>query len=315
MQEHETYISHRINYIHSKIKKRMWWAAATAIFCIIIIILKFSLFPIFCIPLVVSVFCFFRFKKKYYSEPPITIDDTGFIDLRSGFGLIEAEDIISVGRLTVFNKRQLHIVVANLDKYMNRLDPKQRKKADRIINYGYSPIMINFDGLVSTPDCIWEEQFKKFWPRWKGEPLPPDPTGDELIDVKKISFFKGWAKSKKAYEILLEEGQHWNQSPLVTAPCKKDGDPCLVTVGRVRLLYTAREFLFATPYVGGCDIEDIKHITISQKYGPCQLKVVYKTGGIVFENIGAREALGIAETIASFIKMQRTVNCWKVISS
>ena len=80
-------------------------------------------------------------------------------------------------------------------------------------------------------------------------------------------------------------------------------------------VYSKRAFLRHPFYVGGCDIEDIKYLTINQKYGPYQLKVVYKTGGIVFENIGAREALGIAETIASFIKMQRTGNCWKVISS
>ena len=179
MIEHRAFAQQCIGYDKARVFKHVLWSSVSVAVCFFLAGLDYSVLKLFWIPLLVSFFFLVRFTKMLISSPPITINDNGFEDMRSGYGFIEADDIIRVGRITAFDKRRLYLVVEDFAKYTDRLDPRQRKKADLMARFGFSPVIFDFDWLSTTPDRIREQCFGFFWPRWKGKPLPPDPEGEE----------------------------------------------------------------------------------------------------------------------------------------
>lgn len=308
MIEHRAFAQQCIGYDKARIFKHVLWSSVSVAVCFLLAGLNYSVLKLFWIPLLVSFFFLVKFSRMLISATPITINDNGFEDSRSGYGFIKAGDITNVGRITAFNKRQLYLVVEDFAKYTNRLNPRQRKKAELNIRFGFSPIIFDFDWLSRTPDQVWAQCFEFFWPRWKGFPLPPDLAGEEIVGITRKRLIKGWANSKKAYRLLIEQ-RPGNQDPLVIAACKQDGRSCLVAVNKKRIGYAAKG-LFTGPYLGGGDTNDVESMIITQEYGYCELKICFKTGIVNLTKIDANDAIEIAETIASIRKMQRKGNRW-----
>ena len=102
-----------------------------------------------------------------FCTDPVVISDDGIEDKRTGFGLIEAADIIEIGKIEFDNKYRLYVVVNDVTKYKDRLSQHERLAVEKNERLGFSPIMIRFDLLEFTAEHMLEQIDAFFWPRWK----------------------------------------------------------------------------------------------------------------------------------------------------
>ena len=130
------FVQQEIGYNKIRLIKFLLIAELCGFISLLCIRSSFIWLKLFWIPLLISIRFAIIFILRLLTPPVVLINSDGFIDCRTGYGLIDADDIVSVGRTTAFNKRRLFIVVKDYSKYLGRLKPDELEKANKFMTTG-----------------------------------------------------------------------------------------------------------------------------------------------------------------------------------